>query len=93
MPGTISSSGDINFNTDPVDELVKRGATLAISINASPFHLGKRALRVEMFRAMALRHKVPFIVVNQAGGNDQVVFDGSSFAMMRKARSSHRLVV
>jgi NAD+ synthase (glutamine-hydrolysing) len=69
------------YMRDPVDELLRGGGTLAISINASPFHLGKRALRVEMFRAMALRHKVPFIVVNQVGGNDQVVFDGSSFAM------------
>jgi NAD+ synthase (glutamine-hydrolysing) len=69
------------YTRDPVDELIRSGGTLAVSINASPFHLGKRALRVEMFRAMALRHKIPFIVVNQVGGNDQVVFDGSSFVM------------
>jgi NAD+ synthase (glutamine-hydrolysing) len=69
------------YTRDPVDELIRRGGTLSISINASPFHLGKRALRVEMFRAMALRHRIPFIVVNQVGGNDQVVFDGSSFVM------------
>jgi len=34
-----------------------------------------------MFRAMVRRHKVPAIVVNQVGGNDQIVFDGASFAM------------
>ena len=38
-------------------------------------------LRLEMFRAMARRHNVPAIVVNQVGGNDQMVFDGTSFAM------------
>jgi NAD+ synthase (glutamine-hydrolysing) len=69
------------YTRDPVDELMQRGATMAISINASPFWLGKRALRLEMFGAMARRHKVPFVVVNQVGGNDQVVFDGSSFVM------------
>ena len=69
------------YTRDPVDELVQQGATMAISINASPFWLGKRALRLEMFGAMARRHKVPFVVVNQVGGNDQVVFDGSSFVM------------
>lgn len=74
------------YTRDPVDELLQRGGTIAVSINASPFHLGKRPLRLEMFRAMALRHKVPFIVVNQVGGNDQVVFDGSSFVMDAQGR-------
>jgi NAD+ synthase/NAD+ synthase (glutamine-hydrolysing) len=69
------------YPRDPVDELMQRGASLLVSINASPFNLGKRRLRTDMFRAMAHRHKVPMVVVNQVGGNDQVVFDGSSFVM------------
>jgi NAD+ synthase/NAD+ synthase (glutamine-hydrolysing) len=69
------------YPRDPVDELMQRGASMLISINASPFHLGKRELRLEMFRAIARRHRVPTLVVNQVGGNDQVVFDGSSFVM------------
>jgi NAD+ synthase (glutamine-hydrolysing) len=69
------------YGRDPVDELMQAGANMLVSINASPFHLGKRELRTEMFRAIARRHKVPAIVVNQVGGNDQIVFDGTSFAM------------
>src|SRR5665213_3954847 len=69
------------YPRDPVDELMQRGGSLLLSINASPFHQGKRALRREMFAALARRHNVPVVVVNQVGGNDQVVFDGSSFAM------------
>ena len=69
------------YSRDPVDELMQQGGSLLISVNASPYHLGKRELRREMFRAMARRHRVPAVVVNQVGGNDQVVFDGSSFAM------------
>jgi len=69
------------YPRDPVDELVARGGDMLVSINASPFWLGKRQLRLEMFRALARRHNVPVIAVNQVGGNDQVVFDGSSFAM------------
>ena len=69
------------YSRDPVDELMQQGGSLLISVNASPYHLGKRELRREMFRAIARRHRVPVIVVNQVGGNDQVVFDGSSFAM------------
>jgi NAD+ synthase (glutamine-hydrolysing) len=69
------------YGRDPVDELIQQGAGMIVSINGSPFHLGKRELREEMFRAMVRRHKVPAIVVNQVGGNDQIVFDGASFAM------------
>ncbi len=69
------------YGRDPVDELIQQGATMIVSINGSPFHLGKRELREEMFRAMVRRHKVPAIVVNQVGGNDQIVFDGTSFVM------------
>jgi NAD+ synthase (glutamine-hydrolysing) len=69
------------YGRDPVDELMQQGAGMIVSINGSPFHMGKRELREDMFRAMVLRHKVPAIVVNQVGGNDQIVFDGTSFAM------------
>jgi len=69
------------YQRDPVEELVAAGARLLISINASPYHMGKRALRREIFAATARRHHVPVVYVNLAGGNDQLVFDGSSFAM------------
>jgi NAD+ synthase/NAD+ synthase (glutamine-hydrolysing) len=69
------------YGRDPVDELIRQGGRMIVSINGSPFHLGKRELREEMFRAMVRRHNVPAIVVNQVGGNDQIVFDGTSFAM------------
>jgi NAD+ synthase/NAD+ synthase (glutamine-hydrolysing) len=69
------------YRRDPVDELMQCGGSMLVSVNASPYHIGKRELRLDMFRALALRHHVPAIVVNQVGGNDQIVFDGSSFAM------------
>ncbi len=69
------------YKRDPVQELAESGAQLLISINASPYHMGKRELRREMFEAIARRYKTPVIYVNQVGGNDQLVFDGSSFAM------------
>jgi NAD+ synthase (glutamine-hydrolysing) len=69
------------YKRDPVDELMQHGATMLVSVNGSPYNLGKRELRVEIFRALTRRHKVPGIVVNQVGGNDQIVFDGSSFVL------------
>lgn len=69
------------YQRDPVEELAAGGADLMISINSSPYHMGKRALRREIFSATAKKYKMPLVYVNQAGGNDQLVFDGSSFAM------------
>jgi len=71
------------YSRDPVAELMAAGGDLLVNINASPFHLGKRALRREMLAAQATRHSVPVVWVNQVGGNDQLVFDGSSFVMDR----------
>src|SRR5581483_9161067 len=69
------------YSRDPVEELAAGGARILISINASPYHMGKRALRHEIFAATAQRFSLPLVYVNQVGGNDQLVFDGASFAM------------
>jgi NAD+ synthase/NAD+ synthase (glutamine-hydrolysing) len=69
------------YRRDPVQELVSLGCEVLISINASPYHMGKRELRRQIFAAAAKRHKIPVVYVNQVGGNDSLVFDGSSFAM------------
>jgi NAD+ synthase/NAD+ synthase (glutamine-hydrolysing) len=69
------------YSRDPVSELASLGGDLLVNINASPFHMGKRTLRREMLAAQARRHNMPVVWVNQVGGNDQLVFDGSSFAM------------
>jgi NAD+ synthase (glutamine-hydrolysing) len=69
------------YSRDPVEELIQTSPHALISINASPYHMGKRALRREIFTATARRFNLPIVYVNQVGGNDQLVFDGSSFAM------------
>jgi NAD+ synthase/NAD+ synthase (glutamine-hydrolysing) len=69
------------YQRDPVEELLSAGGSVLVSINASPYHMGKRALRREIFAATATRFGVPVVYVNQVGGNDSLVFDGSSFAM------------
>ena len=69
------------YSRDPVAELAQSGARVLISINASPYHMGKRTLRRDVFSATARHDQVPIVYVNQVGGNDQLIFDGSSFAM------------
>jgi NAD+ synthase (glutamine-hydrolysing) len=69
------------YQRDPVEELFEAGGEVLICINASPYHMGKREVRRRVYRAVARRYRKPVVYVNQVGGNDQLVFDGSSFAM------------
>jgi len=61
--------------------LVGHGAELIINISASPYTIHKRALRLDMLRALASSHRRPLIYVNQVGGDDTLVFDGGSLAL------------
>ncbi|HZT39853.1 MAG TPA: NAD+ synthase [Bryobacteraceae bacterium] len=74
------------YQRDPVEELSQAGAQVLITINASPYHMHKRRLRRNIFEAAAKRRRIPVVYVNQVGGNDQLIFDGSSFAMDRNGR-------
>jgi NAD+ synthase/NAD+ synthase (glutamine-hydrolysing) len=69
------------YARDPVEELFGAGAEMMVCINASPYNMGKRTIRRGVYRAAAQRYAKPVVYVNQVGGNDQLVFDGSSFAM------------
>jgi NAD+ synthase (glutamine-hydrolysing) len=69
------------YGCDPVEDLIREGAQLVLNISASPFHVGKRELRQAMLAATARQHCVPVLLVNQVGGNDSLVFDGSSIAL------------
>ncbi|MEO8214093.1 MAG: NAD+ synthase [Myxococcales bacterium] len=66
------------YRQDPIERLVQAGADIIVNIAASPFTLEKRALRPRMLAATARRWKVPLVFVNQVGGQDDLVFDGSS---------------
>ncbi len=69
------------YERDPISELRQQGAQLLLSINASPYEQGKRTLRRELFQGIARQHSLACVYVNSVGGNDHLVFDGSSFAM------------
>jgi NAD+ synthase/NAD+ synthase (glutamine-hydrolysing) len=69
------------YRRDPVEELFTTGAEILLCINASPYSMGKREVRRRIYSAVAKRYGKPVVYVNQVGGNDQLVFDGSSFAM------------
>lgn len=71
------------YSLDPIQIQMERGATVLINISASPFQVGKEALRHRLLQPHARNHKVPLAYVNQVGGNDELIFDGRSLALDR----------
>jgi NAD+ synthase (glutamine-hydrolysing) len=69
------------YTVDPIDALVRAGGNIVLNISASPFWIGKRELRRNMLASIARSHKVPVAMVNQVGGNDSLIFDGSSIVL------------
>ena len=66
-------------DTSPVLTQVEMGAQLVVVVNGSPYRRGKQADREAVARARAATLGVPVVYVNQVGGQDELVFDGSSF--------------
>lgn len=77
------------YPNDPAQELIEMGAELLVSINASPFNKGKMKIRCEMVSHRAKAARLPIVFVNLVGGNDGVIFDGSSIV----ADASGRIVM
>ncbi|MGF1514029.1 MAG: NAD(+) synthase, partial [Elainellaceae cyanobacterium] len=73
--------GRRSYGLNPLADLVDQGAQLIVNVSGSPYSLGKQRLREEMLGSSAARYGVPMLYVNQVGGNDDVVFDGSSMGV------------
>ncbi len=83
------------YRVDPIEELMRPGASGAtadviLNISASPFWRGKRATREAMLSAIARRYSRPVVMVNQVGGNDSLLFDGTSLALDSKGQVAAR---
>ncbi len=78
--------GPQRYACDPVAEVVAAGAQVMLNLSASPFDLGKAARRLALVREHAVAHQLPIAYCNQVGGNDQLIFDGRSFAVAGDGR-------
>jgi NAD+ synthase (glutamine-hydrolysing) len=65
----------------PTLQAAAAGARLLINLNSSPYHRGKRDERWQMVARRARQSSLPIVYVNQVGGQDELVFDGGSFAV------------
>ncbi len=72
------------YPRDPVAAMAKAKMEMLVNISASPYTLGKPRLRERMMCGLSSKYNVPALLVNMVGGNDSIVFDGSSMAVDAK---------
>ncbi|OPL10762.1 MAG: NAD synthetase [Firmicutes bacterium ML8_F2] len=78
------------YDTDPLENLFAQGARMLINLSASPYHLGKHALREKLLSFLARKYQAGIIYLNQVGGNDELVFDGSSLVYNSRGELIYR---
>jgi len=76
--------GQRTYRVNPTVDLAQQGVDFIVNLSASPFSVGKQRLRESMLHYTATRYHQPLIYANQVGGNDDLLFDGSSVALNRR---------
>ncbi|MBD2653454.1 NAD+ synthase [Synechocystis sp. FACHB-383] len=74
------------YQVNPLTDLIDQGVNLVVNLSASPYSCGKHRLRESLISHSAKRSNVPLIYVNQVGGNDDLIFDGGSFAVNNQGK-------
>ena len=69
------------YPVDPIAELAEAGAEVVINVSASPFHMGKGAFRRRLLTSHTDSLGCWFVLANQVGGHDELIFDGRSVIM------------
>jgi NAD+ synthase (glutamine-hydrolysing) len=69
------------YSIDPMEEIMAQHPAIHINLSSSPFWHSKREIRRQMLAAIARRDGIPVLLSNQVGGNDSLIFDGSSLAL------------
>ena len=80
----VSICEDVWYPGDPLQAQALAGAQVSINLNASPYSMGKHAVREHMLATRATDHSVAVCYVNQVGGQDELVFDGGSMVLSER---------
>ncbi|MBO3457520.1 NAD+ synthase [Aetokthonos hydrillicola Thurmond2011] len=83
--------GKRSYASNPIADLAILGVDVTVNLSASPYTFGKQRFREKMLKHGAIRFHQPIIYANQVGGNDDLIFDGSSFALNRQGEIVCRL--
>jgi NAD+ synthase (glutamine-hydrolysing) len=76
--------GKRSYTNNPIADLAILGVDFIVNLSASPYSVNKQQFRETMLRYSAVRFQQPIIYANQVGGNDDLIFDGRSFALNRQ---------
>ena len=76
--------GKRSYAVNPIADLANLGVDLIVNLSASPYNVGKQHLREAMLKHSVVNFQQPIIYTNQVGGNDDLVFDGRSFALNKQ---------
>jgi NAD+ synthase (glutamine-hydrolysing) len=79
----------LRYPVDPVAELLDAGATLIVSISASPFHPAMPGTRLKLLSSIGVSSGVPTVYVNTVGANDNIIFDGQSMVTSAEGKLLH----
>ncbi len=90
VPVGVSVCEDIWLTDGPPFQQARQGAKILLNINASPFHRGKAAEREEMLRSRATASGAAVVYLNLVGGQDELIFDGSSVVIGADGELLHR---
>jgi NAD+ synthase (glutamine-hydrolysing) len=82
----VHSSGAPYYGLDPVKELVSQGIDMLINVSASPYVVKKETVRLNILKKLSADYRIPTLYCNQVGGNDDLLFDGSSMVVDAEAR-------
>lgn len=74
------------YRIDPIERLARQKPTTIINISASPFAIAKGKSREDLIRDQAVKCGIPIMLVNQVGGNDELIFDGRSLVVDGKGQ-------
>ena len=80
----------LKYQPNPVESLAAEKLDLLINLSASPWHTGKNALRGSILKQVVQAVQCPLIYVNATGGNDELIFDGSSLVFNTLGKEIHR---
>ncbi|HWT55062.1 MAG TPA: NAD+ synthase [Rhodocyclaceae bacterium] len=79
------------WESGAAEQAAAAGAEVLLVLNASPFHVGKQHLRYSVLRQRVANMRIPVVYANMVGGQDELVFDGGSFALDAQGKVLHQL--
>ena len=85
----IWNSNGTQHSENPVNEIAKDKLDLLINLSASPWHINKKKQRTTILQEVVQKINCPLVYVNSVGGNDELIFDGSSVVLDSSANPTH----